>query len=89
MPRLKKSKNPRKTRKWVGGSSPNLDFFWGGNFMFLCVFCVVYTFPKIREKLGSGWVGQAPTWIFFGGEIVCFFVFFVLFIRFQMFPKKI
>ena len=30
---------------------------------------------KIREKLGSGWVGQAPTRIFFlGGKFCLFFV---------------
>ena len=26
-------------------------------------FCQVKKNPKIREKLGSGWVGQGPTWI--------------------------
>ena len=33
---------------------------------------------KIREKLGSGWVGQAPAQIFFGGggDLVVFFGFF-------------
>ena len=38
---------------------------------------------KIQEKLGSGWVGQAPTWI-----CIFFFFFFVLFLSFYMFPKK-
>ena len=35
--KLKKSKNPRKTRKWVGGSSPNSDLSFFGNFVFFCV----------------------------------------------------
>ena len=45
--KLKKSKNPRKTRKWVGGSSPNSDFnfFWK-----CCVFCVVFMFPIVSKK---------------------------------------
>ena len=51
-------------------------------------FCQVKTIPKIREKLGSGWVGQAPTRIIiFWGKVV-FFVFFVLFSFFQMVQKK-
>ena len=33
--------------------------------------------PKIREKLGSRWVGQAPARIFVV-EILCFFLFFML-----------
>ena len=42
-------------------------------------FCQVKKNPKIREKLGSGWVGQLPTriLIFFGN--VMFFVFFCCF----------
>ena len=49
-------------------------------------FCQVEQNKKIREKLGSGWVRQAPTQIFFlgGGG----FVFFVLFLCFQMLKKK-
>ena len=40
-------------------------------------FCQVKKIPKIREKLGSGWVGQAQSRIkFFGGKCF-FFVFFV------------
>ena len=31
--------------------------------------------PKIREKLGSGWVCQAPARIFFWGGILSFFIF--------------
>ena len=48
-------------------------------------FCQIEKIKKIREKLGSGWVGQAPTRIiiFFGNV-----VFFVLFSCFQMFQKK-
>ena len=48
-------------------------------------FCQVETIPKIREKLGSGWVGQAPTPIsfFWGGNIV----FFALFLSLYIFPK--
>ena len=40
---------------------------------------------KIREKLGSGWVGQAPTRISIFLEILCFFV---LFFSLYMFPKN-
>ena len=45
--KLKKSKNPRKTRKWVGGSSPNseFNFFWK-----LCVFCVFSKKIKIMDS---------------------------------------
>ena len=52
-------------------------------------FCQVKTIQKIREKLESGWLGQDPTRIiFFWGEMLCFFVFFVLFSCFQIFKKK-
>ena len=56
--KLKKSKNPRITRKWVGGSSPNLNFF--------CV-CVVflYMFPKKIDK-GEGWWVLWPIQFFLG-----------------------
>ena len=51
--KLKKSKNPRKTRKWVGGSSPNsLLFSSFGNVGFLCVFVgflLLYMFPKKKK----------------------------------------
>ena len=48
-------------------------------------FCQVEKNPKIPEKLGSGWVGQAPTRIsFFFGYIVLF----VLFFRCTCFKKK-
>ena len=40
-------------------------------------FCQVKTIPKIRTKLGSGLVGQAPTRTsFLGGNIVYFCRFF-------------
>ena len=48
-------------------------------------FCQVKTIPKIREKLGSGCVGQAQTRISFFLQILCFFV---LFLSLYMFPKK-
>ena len=51
-------------------------------------FCQVKKNPKIREKLGSGWVGQALTRIFFFGKCCVFFVIFVLFSCFQVFEKK-
>ena len=67
--KLKKSKNPRKTRKWVGGSSPNSDyflFFW--NFVFLCVFFVRLS-KKLDRVVGWLWSGQSDFfsdfWIFF------------------------
>ena len=63
-------KNPRKTRKWVGVSSPNSDFFfWGGGGNF-GVFCVVFMFPnvfKTEQKLDRGWVdGVGPIRVFLG-----------------------
>ena len=43
-------KNQRKTRKWVGGSSPNSGFFLFLNlYVFLC-FCVVFMFPIVSKK---------------------------------------
>ena len=40
-------------------------------------FCQVKKISKIQEKLGSGWVGQAPTRIsFLGGNGVFFVLFF-------------
>ena len=55
-------------------------------------FCQIKKNQKIREKLGSGWVGQATTQNFFfggGGNFVFFVCFFVLFSCFQMCKKKI
>ena len=49
-------------------------------------FCQVEKNPKIREKLGNGWVGQAPTRILIIFlNVVSFCDFCVVF----MFPKKI
>ena len=49
-------------------------------------FCQVEKIPKIREKLGSGWVGEAPSRILiFFFECFILFVFCVVF----MFQKKI
>ena len=45
--KLKKSKNPRKTRKWVGGSNPNSDYFF---FLKFCVFGAVLMFPNVSKK---------------------------------------
>ena len=43
----KKSKKPRKTRKCVGGSSPNSDYYHlGDNFVFFVCFCVVFMLQK-------------------------------------------
>ena len=51
-------------------------------------FCQVKKIPKIRQKLGSVWVGQAPTRIFiFGGNLV-FFGVFLCFFMFPNFSKK-
>ena len=41
-------------------------------------FCQVKTIPKIREKLGSGWVEQAPTGIFFFLKYCVFCVIFIV-----------
>ena len=47
----KKSKNPRKTRKWVGGSGPNSDFnFLGGIFLFFVLFSCFQMLKK--KKIG-------------------------------------
>ena len=43
--KLKKTKNPRKTRKWVSGSSPNSIFF--------VAFSCFQMFPKKTKK----WIG--------------------------------
>ena len=50
--------------------------------------CQVKQITKSREKLGSGWVGQAQLGFNFNFGMVVFFVFFVLFSCFQMFLKK-
>ena len=56
--KVKKSKNPRKTRKWVGGSSPNsklVGFF--GNFVFFVLFFFVVHVSKKKLKLNMGVAG--------------------------------
>ena len=52
-------------------------------------FCQVKIIPKIREKLRSGLVGQAPTRILIFLIFCVFSCFFVLFSCFKMFQKKI
>ena len=52
----KNSKNLRKTRKWVGGSSPNSHCLFFGIF-FLFVFRVVFMFPNVSKKIKIGWGG--------------------------------
>ena len=53
--KLKKSKNPRKTRKWVGGSSPNSDLSFFGKFcVVLCCF-LLYIFLKKIDRGVGGW----------------------------------
>ena len=63
-------KNPRKTRKWVGGSSPNSDFAFFGNCLFFRVFCIVLMFPSVSKKMKTlimGWVGVVwPIRVFLG-----------------------
>ena len=44
---VKLKKNPRKTLKWVGGSSPKSDFNFFGFFFF---FFVVFMFPNVAKK---------------------------------------
>ena len=50
---INKSKNPRKTGMWVGGSSPNSAFFLGGGGDF--VFFVLFFKHVSKKKVG--WVG--------------------------------
>ena len=53
--KLKKIKKiTKKSWKWVGGSSPNSDFYFFGRF---CVFCVVFMFPNVPKKNLDWWVG--------------------------------
>ena len=53
-------------------------------------FCQVKKNPKIREKLGSGWVAQATTRIFFlGGGGVMFICVFCVVFMFLNVKKKI
>ena len=53
--KLNKSKNPRKTRKRVGGSSPNSDFYLFSKFcVFLCSFRVSKCFKKKKKHSRVG-----------------------------------
>ena len=64
---------------------------WYSNFFHLAIykgFCQVTTNPKIREKLGSGWVGQAITMILiFFLEMLCFLCYFHVSNSFQKTEK--
>ena len=35
----------------MGGSSSNSDLYFFGNFVFFCVFCVVFMFPNVSKNL--------------------------------------
>ena len=48
----KNQKNLRKTRKWVGGSTPTRIIIFLGEF---CVFYVVFMFPNVSKK--KKWIG--------------------------------
>ena len=50
--------------------------------------CQVKENLKIREKLESGWVGQAPTRIFFFYKCCVFWCFLCLLAFFKCFKKK-
>ena len=52
--KLKKSKNPRKTWKWVGRSSPNPDFFY---FLLLFIFVCFVHVSKCFQKIKNKWIG--------------------------------
>ena len=70
----KKSKNPRKTRKWVGGSSPNSEFFSFSEMLCFCVsfvcllwFIFVIHVSKTNKTLDRRWVGGvSPIRVFVG-----------------------
>ena len=65
--KLKKAKNPRKTRKWVGGQSPTRIRFVFPEILFFCVFFVFLAY--IIKKMDSGvWVvsGQYEFFLVFG-----------------------
>ena len=51
----KKIQNARKTRKWVGGSNPNPDFFF---FELLCLFVMFSCLQLFPKKWIGGWVGS-------------------------------
>ena len=56
----------------MGGSSLNSDLiFFGGEFVFVCVFCVVFLFPNVSKKVKNwigGWVGVSLTNPSFSGN---------------------
>ena len=58
---VKNIKNPRKTRKWVGGSSPNSYFNFLGEILSFSVFFVLFScfqmFQKKKKNGIGGWVG--------------------------------
>ena len=66
--KVKKSKNPRKTRQWVGHPCPNSDFFFVEILCFFCVFGVFFIFPNVSKKLeffSDFWIFQldkTPNW---------------------------
>ena len=58
--KLKKKKNPTKTRRWVGVSGPNSDFLFFGKIVFSVLFyLLLYMFLKIivKKLMGGGGVG--------------------------------
>ena len=52
----KKSKSPRKTQKWVGGASPNSDFYFLGKFCFFVFFVLLSCFQILPRK-NKNWLG--------------------------------
>ena len=48
----KNQKNPRKTRKWVGASSPNSDLF------FFLHFLMIFFLYMFQKKWIEGWVSE-------------------------------
>ena len=73
--KLNEYKNPRKTRKWVGGLNPNSDFYFFENVAFFVCFCAVFMFPNVSKqekwKGGGGCMGSDRSefflnfWMFF------------------------
>ena len=59
--KLKKIQKPKKNSEVGGWVKSLLGFvFFGGKFIFFCVFCVVFMFPcvfKLKKKMKRGWVG--------------------------------
>ena len=67
--KLKKSKSPRKSRKWVGRSSPKSDFFLE-MLCFLCCFVVVVDVSKKK------WIGGRVDVVWQIRVFLGFFIFF-------------